>query len=76
LRQATSTPDERTANGRAARSTISRDAIAIAAYRGSKDSFDPAMAEFAESYADQNERDHRALLDAIESGRVAAEIGR
>jgi hypothetical protein len=38
--------------------------------------FDGAMAEFAESHADQNERDHRALLDAMESGRVAAEIGR
>ena len=54
----------------------SGDAIAIAAYLGSSDSFDRAMAEFAESYADQNDRDHRALLDAIESGRVAAEIGR
>ncbi len=53
----------------------SGDAIAIAAYLGSSDAFDRAMAEFAESYADQNERDHRALLDAIESGRVAAESG-
>ena len=30
------------------------------------------MAEFAERYADQNERDYAALLEAIDSGRVEA----
>ena len=30
---------------------------------------------FAESYADQNERDHQSLLDAIASGRITAEAG-
>jgi hypothetical protein len=34
-----------------------------------------AVREFAESYADQNERDHRALVDAIASGRIKAETG-
>jgi uncharacterized protein (DUF2252 family) len=50
----------------------SGDRIAIAAYLGRSDVFDRAAARFAESYADQNERDHQALLDAIEAGRVSA----
>ncbi|MFF8960413.1 DUF2252 domain-containing protein [Streptomyces sp. NPDC014894] len=50
----------------------SGDRIAMAAYLGSGDSFDRALAAFAESYADQNERDHAALLAAAESGRVTA----
>jgi hypothetical protein len=53
----------------------SGDAIAIAAYLGSGEIIDRAIADFAEAYADQNERDHRALLDAIDSGQVAAESG-
>ena len=52
----------------------SGDRIAIAAYLGSGDSFDRAMASFAETYADQNDRDHRALKEAAASGRVAAEM--
>jgi uncharacterized protein (DUF2252 family) len=51
----------------------SGDRVAIAAYLGAGDSFDRALAEFAETYADQNERDHQALLDAIDSGRIEAE---
>ncbi|WP_030673195.1 DUF2252 domain-containing protein [Streptomyces rimosus] len=50
----------------------SGDRIAIAAYLGRSDAFDRALAEFAESYADQNERDHRALAEAARAGRVAA----
>jgi uncharacterized protein (DUF2252 family) len=53
----------------------SGDRIAIAAYLGSRDSFDQAMATFAETYADQNERDHRALQEAAASGRITAEMG-
>lgn len=53
----------------------SGDPIAIAAYLGSSDNFDRALAEFAESYADQNERDYSALLDAIADGRVEAQAG-
>jgi hypothetical protein len=37
--------------------------------------FDRAIAEFAADYADQNERDYAALLDAIASGRVEAQTG-
>jgi uncharacterized protein (DUF2252 family) len=51
----------------------SGDRIAIAAYLGSGDSFDKALARFAESYADQNERDHQALMDAVSSSRVTAQ---
>ena len=53
----------------------SGDRIAIAAYLGRGDAFDRAMASFAEAYADQNERDYRALQEAVASGRVAAEMG-
>jgi uncharacterized protein (DUF2252 family) len=53
----------------------SGDRIAIAAYLGSSDAFDRAMATFAESYADQNERDYRALQDAAASGRVQVQTG-
>jgi uncharacterized protein (DUF2252 family) len=48
----------------------SGDRIAIAAYLGKGDSFDEAMASFAESYADQNERDYEALQAAAADGRV------
>ncbi|HTF48694.1 MAG TPA: DUF2252 domain-containing protein [Pseudonocardia sp.] len=53
----------------------SGDRIAIAAYLGAGRAFDEAIREFSERYADQNERDHQALLDAIGSGRIAAESG-
>jgi uncharacterized protein (DUF2252 family) len=51
----------------------SGDRFAIAAYLGHGGSFDRAVCSFAAEYAEQNLRDHQALLDAIESGRVAAE---
>ncbi|MBO0914105.1 DUF2252 domain-containing protein [Streptomyces laculatispora] len=51
----------------------SGDRIAIAAYLGRADVFDQAVARFAESYADQNERDHQALLDSVRAGRVSAQ---
>ncbi|MEU0035466.1 DUF2252 domain-containing protein [Streptomyces sp. NPDC006333] len=51
----------------------SGDRIAIAAYLGAGDVFDRALVTFAERYADQNERDHQALVDAVRTGRVTAE---
>ncbi|WP_051832485.1 DUF2252 domain-containing protein [Streptomyces katrae] len=51
----------------------SGDRIGIAAYLGSADVFDRALVRFAEAYADRNERDHQALVDAVASGRVAAQ---
>jgi len=53
----------------------SGDRIAIAAYLGSADVFDQAVAEFAAAYADQTERDHQALVDAVAAGRITAERG-
>ena len=53
----------------------SGDRIAIAAYLGSGDSFDRAMASFSETYADQNDRDYRALKEAVASGRIVADRG-
>ncbi|MGO8728162.1 MAG: DUF2252 family protein, partial [Streptosporangiaceae bacterium] len=53
----------------------SGDRIAIAAYLGGSDIFDQAIAQFADAYADQNERDHQALVDAVASGRITAERG-
>jgi hypothetical protein len=53
----------------------SGDRIAIASYLGKSDAFDRALVKFAEDYADQNERDYRALQEAVASGRLAAETG-
>ncbi len=53
----------------------SGDAIAIGSYLGGGDTFDRALASFAEAYADQNERDYNALREADASGRVAVETG-
>src|SRR3954463_6678639 len=53
----------------------SGDAAAIAGYLGSSDSFDRAMASFAETYADQNDADYAALRQAVDAGRIAVETG-
>jgi uncharacterized protein (DUF2252 family) len=53
----------------------SGDRIAIAAYLGGSGVFDQAITEFAAAYADQNERDHQALVDAVAAGRITAEPG-
>jgi uncharacterized protein (DUF2252 family) len=51
------------------------DRVAIAAYLGNSTKFDNAIADFAETYADQNERDHAALAAAVADGRVEAQSG-
>jgi uncharacterized protein (DUF2252 family) len=53
----------------------SGDRIAIAAYLGKGTVFDRAIVEFSYTYAEQNERDYRALAKAIKSGRITAETG-
>jgi uncharacterized protein (DUF2252 family) len=53
----------------------SGDAIAIASYLGTGDAFDQAMTLFAETYADQNERDYRAFSDAVSAGQIEATPG-
>jgi uncharacterized protein (DUF2252 family) len=52
------------------------DRVAIAAYLGAGDRFDRALADFAETYADQNERDHAALAAAVKAGTIAADLDR
>ena len=51
------------------------DAVAISAYLGTNDTFDRSLAEFAEAYADQNERDYDTLTAAVKSGELKAEAG-
>ena len=53
----------------------SGDRIAIASYLGNSDTFDRAIADFSAAYADQNERDYQALVDAVGSGRLEAQTG-
>jgi uncharacterized protein (DUF2252 family) len=53
----------------------SGDAIAIASYLGGSDVFDTALATFAETYADQNQRDYDALAAAAASGRIVVQRG-
>jgi uncharacterized protein (DUF2252 family) len=50
----------------------SGDRIALAAYLGSSDTFDQAIADFAETYADQNELDYAALQAAVKDGKAEA----
>ncbi|MFJ3922269.1 DUF2252 domain-containing protein [Streptomyces sp. NPDC090022] len=53
----------------------SGDPIAMGAYLGGSDTFDRALADFAEAYADRNERDYEALVDAARTGRVPTAAG-
>ena len=53
----------------------SGDRITLAAYLGGTGTFDQAIADFAETYADQNERDHAALQTAVKDGKVEATTG-
>jgi Uncharacterized protein conserved in bacteria (DUF2252) len=53
----------------------SGDRVALAAYLGGSTKFDEAIADFAETYADQNERDYAALQTAVKEGRAEAATG-
>src|SRR3954451_18597677 len=53
----------------------SGDRVTLAAYLGSSDKFDNAIADFAETYAGQNERDYDALAAAVASGPAEAKAG-
>jgi len=50
----------------------SGDRVAIASYLGRGEKFDQAMADFAEAYADQNERDYEQFAAAVDSGKLKA----
>jgi uncharacterized protein (DUF2252 family) len=75
------TPQSMAVYGRLCGWTLARaharsgDRIAIAAYLGSGNSFDNAIASFSESYADQNQRDYEALQKAATDGRIVVESG-
>jgi hypothetical protein len=53
----------------------SGDRVAIASYLGTNDVFDRAIATFAETYADQNQRDYETLQTAVANGRIIAQPG-
>ena len=67
------------AYGRVCGATLARaharsgDRVAMAAYLGSGTAFDRAILRFSEAYAEQNERDYAALVEAVRSGRVTAQ---
>ena len=54
----------------------SGDAAKIAGYLGKKEDFDEALADFSESYADQNEKDYQALVQAVRAGRLEVYLER
>ena len=74
-------PKELSAYGEICGRTLARaharsgDAVTIAAYLGTSDALDQALADFAELYADQNELDYAALTTAVKTGRVEAQTG-
>ncbi len=53
----------------------SGDRIAIATYLDDGSSFDRAILEFSNAYAQQNERDYQALAAAVKSGKIVAQEG-
>jgi len=50
----------------------SGDAALISGYLGKSDTFDQAIGDFAVAYADQNAKDHAALVSAVKAGRINA----
>ena len=50
----------------------SGSSVTLSAYMGKSDTFDRAMAAFSVAYADQNEKDHAALDQAVRKGKVKA----
>jgi uncharacterized protein (DUF2252 family) len=53
----------------------SGDRIAVASYLGAGDAFDRAILTFSKAYAEQNDRDYKALAAAAQAGRIAAQTG-
>ena len=49
--------------------------VAITAYLGTSDTFDGAIADFSEAYADQNDKDFAAFRKAIDDGAIATAPG-
>jgi uncharacterized protein (DUF2252 family) len=53
----------------------SGDRVAIGAYLGKTNSFEESIADFAATYADQNDKDHAKLRHAIDDGGISASEG-
>ncbi len=47
----------------------------IAGYLGAGNRFDRSLVAFSQDYADLNETDHARLVEAVEDGRIDAEVG-
>ena len=47
------------------------DSVAVCGYIGASERFGEAIADWATAYADQTQRDHAALLAAIERGALS-----
>jgi len=45
-------------------------AAMISGYLGNSNKFDEAIAAFAVTYADQNEQDYQALIEAVKAGKI------
>jgi uncharacterized protein (DUF2252 family) len=52
----------------------SGDAAVLTGYMGKSTAFEDALADFSEAYAEQNERDHAALVAAVRSGQIEAQM--
>jgi len=50
----------------------SGDAALLTGYMGKGEAFEDAMVQFSRAYAQQNARDHAALLAAVRNGRIEA----
>lgn len=74
-------PDGMAVYGRLCGWTLARaharsgDRIAIASYLGSGTSFDRAILEFSQAYAEQNERDYAGLAAAAKAGEIEVQTG-
>ena len=53
----------------------SGDPVAMAAYLGTGDEFDTVDHRLLPRYADQNEIDYQAFVDAVRTGRIPAVEG-
>ena len=52
----------------------SGDVVVLASYMGKTNAFEDTVTEFSLAYADQNERDHAALIAAVRAGRIEAQL--
>jgi hypothetical protein len=50
----------------------SGDAAILSGYMGISETFDNAIADFSFAYADQNEKDHASMKNAIRKGKIEA----